>query len=168
MPTSNAMTATRNGDPAAAQFDDVVQGLYAQISGPAGQVPDWASQGEYFAPGARLYIAHPAADGSAALEALTPDEYRATRDAFLTAHAFYEVEVSREVQVRGSTAHVLSGYETRESPDGPATSSGTNHLLLARSGGRWWVTSMLWESSVRSGTIQRAPVPLPTGERPRP
>lgn len=149
--------------PDTTEFDALIHGMYAQISGPAGQAPDWPRQAEFFAPGARLYISHPSPDGTAGLEALTPDEYRATRDAFLTANDFHEVEVSREVTVRGSTAHVLSGYETRATPDGPATGAGFNHILLVRSSARWWVASMLWELSVQSDAILRAPVILPSG-----
>jgi hypothetical protein len=135
-------------------IDAVMAGLYESISGPAGAPRDWDRNDSLYAPGARLMIAHPGADGVATLETLTVEQFRRSRDALFRSTDFYEVEVGREVVVHGAIAHVLSAYEARRTADGPAFASGHNSLQMVFSAGRWWVLSCLWEGHATSAQLR--------------
>lgn len=54
-----------------------------------------------------------------------------------------QIETSRRVEMRGSTAHAWCEFESRVSGDrsGPVT-SGVQSLQLIRLGGRWWITGI--------------------------
>ena len=135
-------------------IDDVMAGLYESISGPAGVPRDWDRNDDLYAPGARLMIAHPGGDGVATLETLTVEQFRRSRDSLFRTTDFFEVEVGREVVVRGAIAHVLSAYEARRTAAGPAFASGHNSLQLVFSAGRWWVVSCLWEGHATSAELR--------------
>jgi hypothetical protein len=139
-------------------LDDVIDALYESISGAAGAPRDWDRNDRVYAPGARLMIAHRGADGVIALETLTAEQFRASRDAFFRTTDFFEVETSREVAVHGVIAHVFSAYEARRTADGPAFAAGYNSLQLVFSDGRWWVLSCLWEGHATSAQLRSAGV----------
>jgi hypothetical protein len=88
------------------------------------------------------------------LETLTAEEFRRTRDALFRSTDFFEVEIGREVSVRGAIAHVFSAYEARRTADGPAVAAGHNSLQLVFSAGRWWVVSCLWEGHATSAQLK--------------
>jgi len=135
-------------------IDGVIFALYDVISGPAGVEPDWRSERELFAPGARLMPSRALENGDVACEILTVDDYIASRGPYLRDNAFYERQVSMKVDQYRHIAHVFSSYESSETPDGPAFSSGVNSIQLIRAKGRWWVQSILWNSdwpAVRAG-----------------
>lgn len=140
----------------------VTAALYDAISGPAGRPRNWGQQERLFAPGARSYVLHREPDGTCSAEVLTLEQYRATRSPFFETNDFYEVEVGHEVVISGEFAHVMSAYESRRTPNGPAFESGVNAIMLARIGNEWRVTSIGWvgggiAASLRSG---------PGGEQP--
>ena len=130
----------------------VVQALYATISGKAGELRDWALHDSLFAPGAHSYVLHAAADGSREAEVLTQAQYRTTRQPFFDSNDFYEVEVGHHSYVRGNSALVFSEYESRSTPDGPAFDRGINTIMLLRLRGDWNIASISWEA----GPIARA------------
>ena len=142
----------KDADPSG--IDALMTDLYESISGAAGAPRDWARNDAMYAPGALLVIAHPGADGVATLETLTAEQFRATRDPLFQSADFFEVEVGREVSVRGNIAHVFSAYEARRTADGPAFASGHNSLELVYSDGRWWVVMCLWEGHATSAQLR--------------
>ena len=135
-------------------IDGLIFALYDVISGPAGVEPDWRCERELFAPGARLMPSRVLENGDVLCELLSVDDYIASRGPFLRENAFYERQVASKVDQYRHIAHVFSSYESSETPEGPAFSSGVNSIQLIRAKGRWWVQSILWNSEfpgVRSG-----------------
>ena len=104
-------------DADARDIRDVVRQLYASISGPADQAPDWELNASLFAPVGRSLVVHTREDGSRHLELLTCAEFRRSRDPYLSTHAFYEIETRSDIIVEGNIAHVMSYYASRHDPD---------------------------------------------------
>jgi hypothetical protein len=127
-------------------IDGLIFALYDVISGPAGVEPDWSREREIFAPGARLMPSRLLENGELRCEILTVDEYIASRGPYLRDNAFYERQVSSKVDQYGNIAHVLSSYESSETPDGPAFAIGVNSIQVIRTKRRWWVQNILWQS----------------------
>lgn len=60
---------------------------------------------------------------------------------------FWERESSRQTETVGHFAHVLSFYESLRSPDGLPFERGANSIQLLNDGFRWWVVSIMWNTS---------------------
>lgn len=127
-------------------IDDVVATLYRSISGPAGVPRDWDTERALLHPEARLMPTRPLPDGGAAVDVFDLDGYIASRTPFFAAGDFYEVEIGRREWRFGSIAHVLSAYEGRRTPDGPAFFRGVNSIQLFWDGARWWVMAICWDN----------------------
>ena len=127
-------------------IDGLIFALYDVISGPAGVEPDWRREREIFAPGARLMPSRLLENGDLRCEILSVDDYIASRGPYLRDNAFYERQVSSNVDQYEHIAHVFSAYESSETPDGPAFARGVNSIQIIRTTGRWWVQSILWQS----------------------
>ncbi len=133
--------------------DDAVQALYQVISGPAG-TRDWPRFRALFAEGARLIVIR-STPGGPEPAVLTPDDYVQRAGANFAKAGFYESEVSRRVETFGGIAHVFSTYESRHAPSEPPFARGINSIQLVRSGKRWKVMTILWDS-------ERPDCPLPS------
>jgi hypothetical protein len=78
---------------------------------------------------------------------LTPEDYiRRVEPIFATEH-FWERESSRQVETFGRIAHVLSHYESLREPDGAPFEQGANSFQLFHDGVRWWIVSIMWNTS---------------------
>ena len=116
-------------------LDEIIAAMYASFSFEAGERPNWALQGEIFAPGARLVRVND--DGVFEFD---PASFRKNLEEMIDSGAmtsFTEREVRREVKEFGDVAHVLSEYET---PLFRAVKS----IQLFRRDGRWWISAMIW------------------------
>ena len=157
------LTLLAAGQASAPRPDDVssptaiVKALYEANSGEPGKL-DGVRLRSLFAPNARLMPFRRPKDGPAELMSLEPEQFVTRR--LSAKEPFYEVEVSREMQEFGDTAHVWSTYEGRREVAGKAFVRGINSFQLARYGGRWWVVSILWDTE-RTGN------PLPAQYLPR-
>ena len=129
---------------ALATIDEVVDALYATISGEAGAPRDWARIAQLFVPDARLVPMMRGEDGAIQIEQLDTAAYRASRAPYFERHAFYEWEVARRTEEFGSLAHVWSTYVSARTPRGTPFMRGVNSIQLIRRDGRWWVLSMAW------------------------
>ncbi len=134
---------------------EVVRLLYASISGPADQAPDWDLNASLFAPVGRSLVVHTRADGSRHLELLTCDEFRRSRDAYLSTHAFYEIETHSDVIVEGNIAHVMSYYASRHNLDDAPFEHGVNSIELVRLDGMWRVVFIMWEAGQIAQSLRR-------------
>jgi hypothetical protein len=131
-------------------YDDtgeLIRAGYAVLSGKATDARDWAAFRTYYAPNARLAPVNVNADGSPKLEVLSVDDYITSRTALLASADFYEVEVGRREWRVGNVSTVLSVYESRRTPDGPAFARGVNSVLLYSDGVRWWITAITWDGA---------------------
>ena len=152
----------------AAEIQQLIDEVYAIISGPAGQERNWPRMRSLFAPHARL---------SAMIRQLPPDSMAAgprpamiimsledwiTRSGpFLVREGFFETEIHNEMERYGNVAHVWSTYESRTgSPDSAPIDRGINSFQLIYGEGRWWVYSILWHSEqAGAGTIPEEYLP---------
>jgi hypothetical protein len=118
-----------------------IDGVYAVISGPAGQKRDWAKMKTLFTPDARLY-----AIGSRGLSGGSLDDYISRSGPQLGKVGFTEKELARRIEIYGALAQVWSSYAGTSS-DGSVNVRGINSFQLVRqSDGRWLVHSILWQA----------------------
>ena len=126
--TSRAADTTRTEQPAcgvqvadsaAASPATLVRALYDIVSGPAKGTKDWARLERLHAPGAVITPTQHRA--TAVAFAATPQalsKFIALNERLFADRGFYERETFQRVERFGHIAHVWSGYETREHPDG--------------------------------------------------
>ena len=139
-------------------LDSVIAAMYDRISFEAGERPDWSSQAELFAPGARLVRVTDEGVFEFDLES-----YEANFEAMIDSGAmpsFWEAEVWRQTHVFEDIAHVLSGYESRRTRGGELLNHGVNSIQLFRQDGHWRISAMLWRrDGARVRIPERAPRP---------
>ena len=122
--------------------DDAVTRMYAAMSFERGAEPDWDAQAEVFAPGARLVRVRD--DGVFEFD---PQSFRVDYERMIRSGeipSLYEHELTRDTQVYGNMAHVLSAYELRTSREGEFISRAIKSIQLYEKGGRWWISAMIW------------------------
>jgi hypothetical protein len=137
---------TQRAEPAAATPETLVRALYEIVSGPANSAHDWARLARLHAPGAIITpTQHPATKGfAAAPQALS--KFIELNERLFAKSGFHEREIFQRVERFGHLAHVWSGYETREQPDGPVLGRGINSFQLLNDGQRWCVLSATWDT----------------------
>lgn len=132
----------RHGDES--QIDELITAFYAAISFEEGGSPDWERMRTLFSPHARLTRITP--EGTDYYD-LTGFQEMAKEALDLGLYTrFFEVEVRREQRLFGGLCHVLSAYETKQTPNSsePLT-RGVNSLQLIREGTEWKVLSVCWD-----------------------
>lgn len=143
--------------------DSVVDALYAALSFPPGGRPDWNRLRRLFLQGAQ--IVPPLEKAQGALGIIDVEGYitrmKPTMEApAISAVGVQELDAARNVVEFGDLAHILSSTETIVGPENsPPVARGINSVQLARSGGRWWIVSFLWDT-------ERPDNPLPPGYLP--
>jgi hypothetical protein len=123
-------------------LDTIITKMYEGVSFELGQRPDWKTEDEIFAPGARMVRIND--DGVFAFDL---QSYRKDFDRMIDSGempSFWEGEIWRETRLFGDMAHVLSAYETRRTRGGEVLNHGVNSIQLFRRDGRWWVSAMIW------------------------
>ena len=120
--------------------------LYACLSGAAGEPRDWDRFRSLFAPDARLVPLRRAPSGGAEPEIHDVEGYVRSREGIFRARAFYETETGQRVDVWRRAAHILSSYESRRDPRGPAFLAGTNSFQLFHDGAGWRIVSLFWDN----------------------
>ena len=130
-----------------ASLDDVIASMYASLCFEEGQQPDWPAFMDLFAADARLVRVND--DGVFAFDPRTFRDDLERMIASGTLRSFWEGEVSRETDVFGDVAHVLSFYEARSSRDGALLGPAVKSIQLFRQNGRWSISAMLWRREGR-------------------
>ena len=130
-----------------ATLDAILNAMYDVISGPAGQARDWERFRSLYAPGARLMPVVSTGPDAHCVRILSPEEYIHRVNPIFAGEPFWERESSRQTEVFGNIAHVLSAYVSLHSPDGEPFESGTNSVQLFYDGARWWIVSVMWNTS---------------------
>jgi hypothetical protein len=156
-------------------LDGILRASYEVLSGPAGQARDWERHRTLFVDGARLMpVVAPIAErpgekpaGKSGEEPreesghktganpgarphvrqLTVDDYIRRVEPIFAVENFWERETSREVEIIGRVAHVLSRYESLRDPNGPPFETGANSMQLFFDDTRWWIVSVMWNTS---------------------
>lgn len=137
---------TYQADAAADNPESLVRALYAIVSGPANSAKDWARLARLHAPGAMITpTQHRSTITFAAAPQALP-KFIELNERLFAKCGFHEREIFQRVERFGHIAHVWSGYETREQPDGPVQSRGINSFQLLNDGQRWCVLSATWDT----------------------
>ncbi|HEX7159279.1 MAG TPA: hypothetical protein VF214_09710 [Edaphobacter sp.] len=126
----------------------IVAALYDVISGPKGQPRDWDRMRSLFIPDARLIPARIDRDTHRAdAIVLTVDGYIERSSPTMSANGFFEHSIHNEVEQFGNIVHVWSTYESRHNADDPQPfARGINSIQLLKSGERYYVIEVLWDS----------------------
>ncbi len=128
-------------------LDGILHASYDLLSGPAGQPRDWERYRTLFIEGARLMPVVAVAGGKPHVRQLTLEDYIRRVDPIFAVENFWERETSRQTETFGRVAHVLSNYESLRDPNGPAFERGANSMQLFFDDARWWVVSIMWNTS---------------------
>jgi hypothetical protein len=130
-----------------ATLDGILRASYELISGPARQHRDWETFRSLFVPGARLMPVVSVAGEAPRVRVLSPEDYIKRVEPIFAVEDFWERESSREVNQFGRVAHVLSHYVSLRTPHGEPFEKGTNSIQLFWDDARWWVVSIMWNTS---------------------
>ena len=147
---------TQPADQAAANPETLVRALYDIVTGPANAKHDWARLERLHAPGAMITPTQHRTTMAFAAAPQAVSKFIDLNQRLFGKRGFHEREIFQRVQRFGHIAHVWSGYETRERPDGPVEARGINSFQLLNDGQRWCVLSATWDS-------ESADHPMPNG-----
>jgi hypothetical protein len=128
-------------------LDGILHAAYDVLSGPAGRPRDWERYRTLFTDGARLMPVVAVAGAKAHVRQLSLDDYIRRVEPIFAAEDFWERETSRQSEILGRVAHVLSRYESLRDPNGPPFERGANSMQLFYDDTRWWIVSVMWNTS---------------------
>lgn len=142
-------------------LEAIVGALYQVISGGKGQPRDWNRMRSLFTPDAALIPTRIDKSGTADTVVLSIDEYIQRSGPTMSANGFYERTIHNELQQFGNIAHVWSTYESRHDPSDPKPfARGINSIQLLKSGDRYYITDVYWDS-------ERPDNPIPANYLPK-
>ena len=122
-------------------IEATVLAVYNVVSGPAGR-RDWNRFKELFVPGGQLVSFE---GGTASV--MSPDDYATKSKPYFDENGFFQWPVETRVDRFRDIAHVTSRYESRyATTDAAPFARGVAYFELVRSGDRWQVVSMTWQS----------------------
>ena len=141
------MTHSDNRTADIADVDSIIAAMYGVISGVAGESRDWDRFRSLYLPNARLMPIVAVAGRTPAVRILSPDDYIRRVEPIFAAEDFWERETSRQTEIVGRIAHVLSSYESLRSLQGNPFETGTNSVQLFYDDQRWWIVNVMWNTS---------------------
>ena len=128
-------------------IDNILEALYASISGDKGVERDWDRFHNLFIKDARLMPSRPGEAGEINYQVFTPEEYSSRTSAYFKENGFFEKEIFRVVEEYGSLVHAFSTYESyHTSKDETPFARGINSIQLMKDDNRWWVVSIYWRA----------------------
>lgn len=144
-----AAAAAALSDDDMAQIDRVISGVYAVISGPAGQKRDFDKMRAMFAPGATLRAIGPKGIGGGSVE-----DYISGNAEILEKEGFFETELARRIERWGGLATAWSSYDGKTA-NGTFHERGINSFQLVKIDGKWLVASILWQEETPDNPLPR-------------
>lgn len=161
--TENEASVPAEYSETVASLDQILEGLYAVISGEKGEARDWDLFRHLFHPEAKLIPSGRGKSGAVGARYMSPEDYINSSGNYLVQNGFFEKEIHREVQSFGSMTHVFSTYESYHSEaDSEPFARGINSIQLLNDGERWWILNIYW-----LGESEDHPLPeefLPRGQ----
>ncbi len=130
-----------------ATLDAILHAFYEAISGSAGQPRDWDRFRSLFVPGGRLMPIVSLPDEKRGVRFLSAEDFIHRVEPIFAIEDFWERESSRQTETFGHFAHVLSFYESLRSPNGSPFERSANSIQLFNDGFRWWIVSVMWNTS---------------------
>lgn len=141
--------------------DAIVRALYDVISGPKGQQRDWDRMRSLFLPDGRLIPSRTDREthrNDAIV--LTIEGYIERSSPRMASEGFFERGINNEVEEFGNIAHVWSTYESRHTTeDASPFARGINSIQLLKSGGRYYIIDVLWDSEGPASPIPKRYLP---------
>jgi len=123
---------------------DAVDTIYDVISFGEGGEPDWKGMDVIFHPNARLTRITPEGIDYFDLRSFQAMAMEMLNRGVYT--SFFQREIERRAEIFGSLAHVLSAYETKQSPDARSSfARGVNSIQLLWEATSWRVLSLVWD-----------------------
>ena len=132
-----------------ATLEAILRAMYEVICGAAGAPRDWARFRSLYLPGARLMPVVSSPGETPHVRVLSPDDYIRRVEPIFATEDFWERETGRQVETFGRIAHVLSHYESLRAPEAVPFERGTNSVQLFYDDSRWWIVSVMWNTSRR-------------------
>lgn len=133
-----------------ATLDAILRAMYEVLCGAAGAPRDWMRFRSLFLPDARLMPVVSNPRETPRVRVLSPDDYIRRVEPIFATEDFWERETGRQVETFGRVAHVLSHYESLRDPNGAPFDRGANSVQLFYDGSRWWIVSVMWNTSRRA------------------
>jgi len=126
-------------------IENLMEALYASISGEKGEPRDWDRFRNLMLPGSRLIPTASGEDGVNSYQIMSPAEFIENTDPYFVENGFYEYEINREEHHYGRIVHVMSTYGSKRSKmDAEPFNKGINSIQLFNDGQRWWVLTIYW------------------------
>jgi hypothetical protein len=136
-------------------IDAIVGALYDVISGPKGQQRDWDRMRSLFLPDARLIPSRLDRNTHRAdAVILSIDGYIERSSPLMVGSGFFERSIRNEIEQFGNIAHIWSTYESRHATtDAQPFARGINSIQLLKSGDRYYIVQILWDSETAATPI---------------
>jgi hypothetical protein len=136
----------------------IVAAVYSVISGGKGQARDWDRMRSLFVPDARLIPSVPASANSGPehndVIMLSVDGYIDRSGPHLVGDGFFERSIHNEMEQFGNIVQIWSTYESRHDPaDEKPFARGINSFQILKSGDRYWVVNIFWDSETPTKPI---------------
>ncbi|HBQ58792.1 MAG TPA: hypothetical protein DD671_03995 [Balneolaceae bacterium] len=126
-------------------IDNLMEALYASISGEQGEPRDWDRFRNLMLPGSRLIPTGGGENGKNTYQVMTPGEFIENTNSYFVENGLYEYEINREEHHYGRVVHVMSTYGSKRSEmDAEPFNKGINSIQLFNDGERWWVVTIYW------------------------
>lgn len=126
-------------------IDNLIEALYASISGEKGEPRDWDRFRNLVIPETRLIPTSRTQEGNNVYRVYTPEEYISMSNDYFLENGFYEYEIHREEHHYGRVVHLFSTYGSKYSKtDAEPFNKGINSIQLFYDGERWWVVTIYW------------------------
>lgn len=143
--TLNAQVSEEQRAKDVENIDNLIEALYASISGEKGEPRDWERFRNLVIPEARLIPTGRNQEGKNVYQVLTPEEFIENTDPYFVENGFYEYEIHREEHHYGRVVHLFSTYGSKRSEsDAEPFNKGINSIQLFDDGERWWVVTIYW------------------------
>ncbi len=139
--------------------DEVIDALYAGVSGPAELTRDWSAFARLFLPNARIGVTSVTEGDGVAIQLMDVAEFGGLNDRASSGRGFFESEIHREQSGFGDVLHVWSAYEARRSPSEAPYARGANSLQMVRTPDDWRIAALARDHE-RSGLLLAGRFPV--------
>jgi hypothetical protein len=142
-------------------IDSITAALYDVISGPKGQARDWDRMRSLFLPDGRLIPSRTDRNTHRTdAVVLTLEGYIQRASPRMSAEGFFEHGIHNQVEQFGNIAHVWSTYESRHAKeDAKPFDRGINSIQLMKSGNRYYIIEIVWDSETPASPIPKQYLP---------
>jgi hypothetical protein len=142
-------------------IDSITAALYDVISGPKGQARDWDRMRSLFLPEGRLIPSRTDRNTHRTdAVVLTLEGYIQRASPRMSAEGFFEHGIHNQVEQFGNIAHVWSTYESRHAKeDAKPFDRGINSIQLMKSGNRYYIIEIVWDSETPASPIPKQYLP---------